>query len=176
VVISDCTGATATPPTPTTTDNCKGIVSGTTTTPFPITTLGTNVVTWTFADGNGNVTTANQKVIVNGLTFSGFYSPVGGTGGTCASPLLTAKQGSNVPTKFDFGCGTTTITTGTAPIVTIQSYSASCNPGDVLVVHNAEYQNDWHYNWDTAIVPRGTYKITVQLPDGTSQFYFVKLK
>ncbi len=55
---------TSTPPAPTTTDNCAGTVTGTTTTTFPITALGTTTITWTFADGDGNSTTAQQNVVL----------------------------------------------------------------------------------------------------------------
>jgi len=51
-VKAECQVASITPPT--TTDNCVGTITGTTTTTFPITTQGTTVVTWTFDDGNGN--------------------------------------------------------------------------------------------------------------------------
>ena len=65
VNIGQCSG---TPTAPTTTDACAGTITGTTTTTFPITTQGTTVVTWNFADGNGNSTTANQNVIVDDTT------------------------------------------------------------------------------------------------------------
>jgi len=53
---------------PTTTDNCAGIVTGITTQTFPITAKGTTEVTWTFDDGNENITTAIQKVIIKDIT------------------------------------------------------------------------------------------------------------
>src|SRR5690606_4132436 len=49
-----------TPVAPTTTDNCAGTVTGTTTTSFPITSFGSTTVTWTFDDGNGNTSTVDQ--------------------------------------------------------------------------------------------------------------------
>ncbi len=60
----DCS---ATPTAPTITDTCNSsTITGTTTTSFPITTVGTTVVTWSFTDSCGNITTADQNVIVNG--------------------------------------------------------------------------------------------------------------
>jgi len=56
---------------PTATSNCYGSITGTTTTQFPITTLGTTVVTWTFNDGNGQTSTASQNVIISGTTWNG---------------------------------------------------------------------------------------------------------
>ncbi len=53
---------------PTTTDNCAGSVTGTTTDPTEYTAQGTYTITWTFADGNGNSTTAQQTVIVDDVT------------------------------------------------------------------------------------------------------------
>ncbi len=173
---SYCGSTPATPPVPTTMDNCAGTVIGTTTTKFPITTPGTNIVTWTFNDGHGNITTANQKVVLGGLTFSGFYSPIGGTGGTCSAPLITSKLGSITPFKFDFACGGTPITTGTPPVVLIQAYSSKCVAGANLVNANAVYQNGWHYNWDSTGLTKGVYEVMVVLPDGSTQYVFVQLK
>ncbi|MGE5447679.1 MAG: Ig-like domain-containing protein, partial [Bacteroidales bacterium] len=65
ITVGECSG---TPIAPTATDNCSEIITGTTTTVFPITQQGTTVVTWSFDDGNGNVTTANQNVIVDDVT------------------------------------------------------------------------------------------------------------
>jgi hypothetical protein len=64
---------------PTATDNCAGTITGTTTTTFPITAAGTTLVTWTYNDGHGNISTQTQNVIVtvpvatttlNGITIS----------------------------------------------------------------------------------------------------------
>lgn len=52
---------------PDATDACVGTVSGTTSTSFPITTIGTTLVTWTYNDGNGNSSTQNQTVIVTNV-------------------------------------------------------------------------------------------------------------
>jgi hypothetical protein len=167
-------GAPATPPTPTTTDNCKGVVSGTTTTPFPITTPGTTAVIWTFNDGNGNSTTATQNVTVAGLTFKGFYSPIGTVSNLCSAPVVI-NQGSVAPFKFDVFCGASPVTTGQPPIVKIQVWNG-CVQGAEPVSVNAVYQNDWHYNWDTTGWAKGIYKIIVVMPDQSTRHVFVKLK
>jgi len=49
---------------PTATDDCAGTVTGTPDVTFPITTQGTTVVTWSFDDGNGNISTETQNVIL----------------------------------------------------------------------------------------------------------------
>ncbi|MBW4971978.1 hypothetical protein KZY98_16085, partial [Croceibacter atlanticus] len=51
---------------PTATDNCDGQVTGTTTTPFPITS--STIVTWTYTDANGNSSTQDQDVVINDTT------------------------------------------------------------------------------------------------------------
>ncbi len=53
---------------PTTTDLCAGTITGTTSDPLTYTTQGTHTVHWTFNDGNGNTTTANQTVVIADLT------------------------------------------------------------------------------------------------------------
>jgi hypothetical protein len=172
IVSSACSGASVTPPIPVATDNCAGSVLGTTTTPFPITALGTTIVTWSFNDGNGNISTATQKVIINGLTFQGFYSPVGGTNGTCSKPLTTVNGGKVLPIKFDMLCGGTFITSGPAPVVKIQSWVNCAFVSEPISV-NAVYQNNWHFNWDTTGYAKGIYKVIVILPDGSSHYFFV---
>lgn len=49
---------------PTTTDDCAGTISGTTTDPLIYNAQGTFTVTWSFDDGNGNVSMASQTVTV----------------------------------------------------------------------------------------------------------------
>ncbi|MEZ7507361.1 HYR domain-containing protein, partial [Flavobacterium sp. Arc2] len=67
--LADVTGeCTATAVAPTTTDSCARTITGTTTDPLTYNTQGTYTITWTFNDGNGNSTTATQKVIVKDVT------------------------------------------------------------------------------------------------------------
>jgi hypothetical protein len=63
--LSDLTDPCSILPTiPTATDNCSGTITATTTTEFPVTDFGTTVVIWNFDDGNGNIVTQNQNVII----------------------------------------------------------------------------------------------------------------
>src|SRR3569623_365896 len=63
--LADVTGqCSATVTVATTTDACSGTITGTTSDPLTYTTQGTFVVHWTFDDGHGNTSTANQNVIV----------------------------------------------------------------------------------------------------------------
>jgi len=56
-----------TPLAPTATDASSGQVTGTTGTPFPITTQGTTIITWVYDDGNGNISTQTQNVVINDI-------------------------------------------------------------------------------------------------------------
>jgi len=68
-VIADATGeCSVTVTTPTATDNCVGTVTGTTSEPLTYSTQGNFSITWTFDDGNGNMSTKTQKVVVNDVT------------------------------------------------------------------------------------------------------------
>ena len=49
---------------PTALDNCAGTVTGTHNAALPITAPGTTIVTWSFDDGNGNLSTQTQNVII----------------------------------------------------------------------------------------------------------------
>ncbi|MBN1950050.1 MAG: T9SS type A sorting domain-containing protein, partial [Bacteroidales bacterium] len=53
---------------PTATDNCAGTIAGTTSTTFPITDQGTTTIIWTYDDGNGNIVTQEQDVIISDVT------------------------------------------------------------------------------------------------------------
>ena len=64
--LTDQCSVTATAPT--TTDNCAETVTGTTTDPTEYTEQGTYVITWNFADGNGNSINVNQNVIIDDIT------------------------------------------------------------------------------------------------------------
>jgi hypothetical protein len=96
---------------PTTTDACAGTITGTTTTPFPITTQGTTVVTWSFNDGNGQILTANQNVIIDDTVAPVIPTLVNITGQCYITPTA--------PTTTDVCAGIITGTTTTIfPVTT----------------------------------------------------------
>ncbi len=61
-ITDECSIATLTAPT--STDNCAGTITGTHTITLPVTTQGTTIITWTYDDGNGNITTQTQNIIL----------------------------------------------------------------------------------------------------------------
>ncbi len=102
--LADVTGeCSATATAPTTTDNCAGTVTGTTTDPITYTSEGTYVITWTFDDGNGNITTAAQNVIVDDVTAP--FAP------TLADLTGECSVSATAPTTTDNCSGTVTGTT-----------------------------------------------------------------
>ncbi len=108
VTVGECGG---TPSAPTTTDNCAGTITGTTSTVFPITAQGTTVVTWTFNDGNGNSTTANQNVIVANTTApTPDAATLANATGQCSATITTAPTATG-------NCGNT-ITGTTSDLLT----------------------------------------------------------
>jgi PKD repeat protein len=60
--------------TPTTTDNCAGVITGTTTDPLFYDVAGTYTIQWTFNDGSGNSITVPQSVVVNNSSSSSSLS------------------------------------------------------------------------------------------------------
>lgn len=98
-VNSACAVSSLTPPTAT--DNCNGTITGTTTTTFPI--ASTTVVTWSYDDGNGNLSTQTQNVVVNGNAApTPDVSNLSPISGVCEVSTLTP------PTAND-GCGNTIV-------------------------------------------------------------------
>src|SRR5207237_10902247 len=64
--LANVTGqCSATATTPTTTDNCAGTVTGTTSDPLTYNTQGTHVIHWTTSHNNGNTTTSNHNVTID---------------------------------------------------------------------------------------------------------------
>ena len=53
---------------PTATDNCSGFLFASTDAIFPITLQGSTVVTWIYEDGNGNISSQSQLVIIDDIT------------------------------------------------------------------------------------------------------------
>lgn len=69
--LADVSGeCSVTPTAPTATDACSGVITGTPSVTFPITTLGTTIVTWTYNDGIGNISTQDQNILVTPLDLS----------------------------------------------------------------------------------------------------------
>ena len=107
------------PTAPTATDNCAGTVTGTTSTVFPITAIGTTVVTWEYADGNGNVTLQTQDFVISGVDVSTDLSADGAT--------ITALNASGTYQWID--CSDNSIIAGE----TNQSFTPTAN-GDYAVI------------------------------------------
>ncbi len=90
---------------PTATDNCAGLVTGTTNAPNSYSTIGSHLITWTYDDGNGNTSTQIQTVIVEDNT-----APVPDISNL---PTITVECMTNVspPTATDNCAGTISGTT-----------------------------------------------------------------
>ena len=99
---------------PTATDNCSSIITATTSTDFPITIPGLTTIVWVYDDGNGNVITQNQDVIIQDIT-----SPIPDIGNL---PDLTSNCeiiSLNAPTATDNCSGLILGATSTSlPIIT----------------------------------------------------------
>ena len=94
-VLADVYGeCSATVTAPTTTDNCSGTLTGTTSDSTSYTTQGTRVITWTFDDGNGNTTTATQNVIVKDTTLPTVIS-VPDVLAACSTTVITPVASDN---------------------------------------------------------------------------------
>ena len=99
---------------PKATDNCGASISASTTDERTYTQAGTYVVNWTYTDGNGNVSTQQQTVIVTGNDNSAPVPDV------VTLPTVTDEcQVSSItpPTATDNCAGTVTGTTTDLPVV-----------------------------------------------------------
>ena len=101
-VTAECSVETLTAPTAT--DNCAGSITGATTTALPITTQGTTVVTWTFEDANGNISTQTQNIVIDDVTAPVFTTAPASVTVECDAPTDTSATGTAVATD---NCGGT---------------------------------------------------------------------
>ena len=96
---------------PSATDNCAGVITGTTTDPLTYNSQGSYVIHWTYDDGNGNTSTQTQNVKVKDVTapVADVTTLVDATG-ECLVKVTTP------PTATDACTGTITGTT-TDPLI-----------------------------------------------------------
>jgi hypothetical protein len=135
---------------------------------------GKTEVTITATDQVGNETESYFVAVRSELSFSGFQSPISGTGGTCNAPLRTLNRGSNLPVKFTTNCDGSLLQSGTPPYLRVYNCSNLNTPiqeGSFQVVANV-----WHFNWDTTNVPLGVYRIVAYLQDGTMREAYIRLR
>ena len=109
-----------TPVAPTATDNCAGTITGTTTTTFPITAVGTTTIVWEFDDGNGNITTQTQEAINSGIDASA----------TLGTDGVTITANTSGATYAWLDCDLNTVIAGE----TGQSFTATANGNYAVIV------------------------------------------
>ncbi|MCD2259644.1 beta strand repeat-containing protein, partial [Psychroserpens luteolus] len=130
--LADVTGeCSATATAPTTSDNCSGTLTGTTSDALTYNTQGTFVINWTFDDGNGNVIVVPQNVIVDDVTDPTIPTLADVTGECSAT--------ATAPTTSDNCSGTLTGTTSDALIYNTQgtfviNWTFDDGNGNVIVV------------------------------------------
>lgn len=106
-------------PAPTATDSCVGTITGTLNVTLPYTVPGNSTITWTFDDGNGNITTQTQNVVNQSIDVS-----VTQTGAT-----LTANQTSSAYQWVDCDNSFAQISGATS-----QSYTPTATTGNYAVI------------------------------------------
>ena len=129
----DATGqCSATVVAPTATDNCSGIITGTTADPLTYSAQGSYIVHWIYSDGNGNSSAQNQNVVVadntaptytvlsNTVSCDGHVSSIApiNVSDNCSSSIAIAYAlcGATTATGYNdaslelFNVGTTTVT------------------------------------------------------------------
>ncbi|MBU1761784.1 MAG: HYR domain-containing protein, partial [Bacteroidetes bacterium] len=113
-VLADVIGqCDATVTAPTAQDNCTGTIVGTTSSPLTYTAQGTYVITWSFNDGHGNISTATQKVIVEDKVAPIITVPISQeicfvAAGTYSLPVLAATDNCAVASTSYVMTGATT--------------------------------------------------------------------
>jgi hypothetical protein len=147
---------------------------------------------WTFTDVTGNYNNKSGSVdivITTAFAYDGFYSPIGGYGGSYANTVRTFKLGSTIPVKFSG----TWLNSG-APLITgihtLQAVKYSnatdadppidATPTDAATTGNQFRLTDgqWHFNLSTKGngFSAGTWLLTATLQDGSKHSVWITLK
>ncbi|KAF2513776.1 T9SS type A sorting domain-containing protein, partial [Flavobacterium zhairuonense] len=130
VISNYCSVLTAEIAIPTATDNCSGVLNGTTTDPLTYTATGTYTITWKYTDASGNITTQTQTVKV-------LASPISATTLSTAEFIYDGNphslQVANLPTGATVAYSANSISTnaGTYAVTATITPSAStpnCSP------------------------------------------------
>jgi hypothetical protein len=133
---------------------------------------GATAVTAIVTDESGNEVLCNFTAVRETLAFQGFDAPIGGTGGSCTSPLRSIRRGSDIPIKFSTTCD------GSIAVAGIPTFQiVKCSSGQV--VNGGSFKlvsHVWHANWDTAGLAKGVYEVVVTLQDGSTRSAFLELR
>ena len=151
-VLTDLTGdCSVTAVAPTTTDNCAGTVTATTTDPVTYSVQGSYVINWTFDDGNGNTIVVPQNVTVSDIvppdatapadvvTCDGTVASIGLTNvsDNCTTPVVTyiltgatTGGGSGDASSEIFEPGVTTVS------YTVEDGNGNSNQYEFTVTYN----------------------------------------
>jgi len=137
---------------------------------------GGAMVTAIATDSANNMAMAQFPVYRPMIQFTGFYAPIGGTGGNCTTPIGHVNAGTKIPIKFDTTFCGTPYHSSVTPTVTITKLSLlNCSTITVPVNHqNFQWvANQWCYNWTTGRGDKGRYRIEVVLGDGSPNPYVI---
>jgi len=126
---------------PTSSDHCEGVIIGTTNDPMTYNSQGTFFITWTYADGNGNLTNQSQKVKVEDQTVPFIICPSNPQNVSISPPAIsyTASQGEFDPVSFGDNCGNVTISNNLNGLATLDGYSFP--PGATIAIWTADDGN-----------------------------------
>ncbi|QSW88743.1 T9SS type A sorting domain-containing protein [Flavobacterium endoglycinae] len=144
-ITGDCSVLASQIAIPTALDNCAGTINGTTTDPLTYTAAGTYTITWSYDDGNGNVSTQLQTVTVNAspldaVTFSNAQVTYDGTAHSIQ--VANLPTGATVTYSANNGAtnaGTYAITATVTPASTSPNCSAITLNAN-LVINKAPQQ------------------------------------
>jgi len=133
--------------TPTATDNCSGAITGTTADPLTYSTQGTFTVHWSYDDGNGNISTQNQIVIVDDIT-----NPVLSN---CPLSFSSCNPVTWTPPTASDNCGSATVSGSHSP-------GTNFPPGTTTVTYTADdgNGNTAQCSFDVTVIPAPTAAIS----------------
>jgi hypothetical protein len=142
--------------------------------------LGKSTIHLTVDDGKGG--TSSDSVVVEVIVgVEGLLPPLSALvpeGALVPLPDKASKQGSTLPLKLRLCCGATPLTDANVAAPKIVALTRSGDPVDLATVDlDAGESNDsgvffrysepnWVFNLSTAGLSRGSYVITIELPDG----------
>ena len=137
---------------PTTTDNCAGTITATTTDPTEYTEQGTYVISWNFADDNGNDINVNQNVIINDNTNPTITCIGNQTKQLTEEQTVYTVVGTEFdPTATDDNCGIASVTNDFNDLTTLENAEFPIGLTTVIWTITDNYDNFATCNFDVQV-------------------------
>ncbi|WP_424494922.1 HYR domain-containing protein [Salinimicrobium sp. GXAS 041] len=163
---------------PTTSDNCAGSITGTTTDPLTYSTPGTYTVNWSFDDNNGNVVNVPQEVTIDPVKGEILSVENVLCNGFSTGKVTVSGSGGNAPYTYTWarlGMGATkeNLSAGTYSVVISDSQGCESTPLEVVITEPDSFLEITEISFISGCYMESNATATVQVTGGTGNYTYL---